>query len=372
MFYHSDVSPNPTRNVYFVWNNIVDSEGLVLLQSLVHVKTTKGDSVAFTIHHTTSRIQIQGNEKTKWATEGEYDHLLKVYQTSGNNPSDIEAKCKEVFEERNVGNDFVTWTSESTLPENDQPPDVPPQPVIECLLEMVDAVVINCDPDQIQATNAVPTPSVEHTELPKVVPRPKYTPDVGWVENMTAAVNKMDDRISSLSDDVRGLIVSLVSLLTQPVVDECHRLRGVVNEIQSAQEEIIKDHQNIGTISRINGFKVEIQGLKDSADLFRTEVDTKFDNLSESVKTNAERCIDAHKQSAMTSSTRRSPRKLPSIPIVREESSDVRSSETDQTVPLITESPELPPTEFAIGMSDTQFNTTIIEAEPIRLQTVNE
>ncbi len=102
-FYHADLAE------YVLWHDNFNSDGQLLLESLIKIKTTTGLGVSISLFHTTGRIRIQGPHFTEWTVEGEYEKLARIY-TSCSTKEEIEAECRRTFEGKNAGNDFIMWS----------------------------------------------------------------------------------------------------------------------------------------------------------------------------------------------------------------------------------------------------------------------
>ena len=75
------------------WSDVADTTGQVLLETIIHLTTTRGQSMTITMYHTNGRIQIQGKHRIEWES-GEHMKLYSIYRSlTSNSELDVLAEC---------------------------------------------------------------------------------------------------------------------------------------------------------------------------------------------------------------------------------------------------------------------------------------
>ena len=195
---------DPTANS-IQWYDITDKDNINLVDTVVHVSTSRGTSVTLTIHHTSSKIMVQGNSVEEWMSH-ENPGLQNLYRFTANNDEEITAEVQRLFHENNV---FAEWHSPNTE-ELDADDDegyklqYVPQAVKVFMDEMIQEIT---DAEKSTAKKKAPP-----TKVPK-----KPAVDETFASNVTRTVNKLDDRLSNVADEVGGEVLASVDTLLNPM-----------------------------------------------------------------------------------------------------------------------------------------------------------
>ena len=194
--YYNNLDPN--TNVIH-WNDMMDKHQVDVHETLINITTSVHMSVSITVYFTKNKIQIQGNSVKQWY-DFEYPGLKQIYNTSANIPEEIDRHCREIFT-----NDrrFVVYAQ--ALPEDVYVPAGIPSEVKLFLNEVVEMVCSEFEPKVKGGTKKKPP------KTPKKPPQPKVSLEEHYARNVTHTVNKLDDRLTYVTDELRAEVISSVN-----------------------------------------------------------------------------------------------------------------------------------------------------------------
>ena len=272
--YYNNIDPS-TNSIH--WNDIMDKHEVDMFQSQIHITTSLGMDVSITIFFTTNTICIQGRSMEDWE-KFEYPSLQQIYDIAANIPGDIDILCEQFFKE---DPNFAIFKKPETDVEDTYTPWGIPSEVKDVLNDVIKKVCQQSSRDTRKKTIKTPkTPK-------KSAVTKKISLEEQFARNVTLTVNKLDDRLTNVTDELRAEVMSNVK---NGLTHATEVLRSDVNAVNFMQE--LGDYR-ADTLSlldnKINPLSLNYDRMQSTLNDFRRDRDImqgRIDDLCGEVKLN--------------------------------------------------------------------------------------